>query len=619
MFKQPIIKTATKARASQPFFILLVGAFLILLSTHLALAQSGTAENPPAPDNETSEAGVVFGDVKYLPLLAKSFPMTLDAPSLNPISNADGDGNYSVNWSSPAGTDTYRLQEDDNAAFSSPSEAYVGANTSTSLSGKAVGTYYYRVRGENAYASSGWSNVESTAVTVIPPSCPETVAWVGTTSQERIIYFEVDDSPQCQIAAGSLGVSFKDSCGSNRTTVFTDEIPVTNNHFDTGVSASTQVTGDFTTPTTASGTFSYDSGSCTASGSWTAAYNRGANNPVRALLVQPDGKILVGGDFTTLGGKRRSHLGRLNADGSLDASFNPVVNDDVLALALQADGKILVGGRFTRIDGVVRYYIARLNADGSLDTAFKPGSQGSYWRVEAIAVQADGKIVVGGRFEYMGGAARDYIARINADGSLDTAFDPGSGGIVHALAMHTDNKILVGVWAYLDFNSESPIHRLNSDGSLDATFDVVASGANNDTHVYSFLVQPDGKIVVGGHYLELNGVSAKGIGRLNSDGSVDGSFDPGSTFSYPSIYQLGRQSDGKLLVGGNITGGVARLNTDGSLDTTFSGDASSTVYAMSVQADDKVVVGGVFTELNGETRYYIGRLNADGTLDVSFP
>jgi hypothetical protein len=104
-------------------------------------------------------------------------------------------------------------------------------------------------------------------------------------------------------------------------------------------------------------------------------FDPGANDAVAAIAVQADGKILVGGDFTTLGGggtgtTTRNNIGRLNADGSLDTSFNPGANGTVIAIAVQADGKILVGGDFTTLGGggtgtTTRNHIGRLNTDGS--------------------------------------------------------------------------------------------------------------------------------------------------------------------------------------------------------------------------------------------------------------
>lgn len=558
----------------------------------------------------------------YLPLVMNNFPFTPDAPMLNAISNADGDGNYSVSWSSSEGADTYTLQEGVSADFSSPTIVHSGPSTSTAISGRDVGAYYYRVKASNPYASSDWSNVESLEVTVPLPDCPQAGPWRGPTSQEggREIEFYVEDSPQCQV--NDLRIEFRDSCGSERTTFFEANPPIASNHFNiTG--AGTTVTGDFSSSNTASGTFSYSEGGCTASGTWTAALNLGANGTVNALAVQSDGKIVVGGSFSWLGGQRRDRIGRLNADGTIDDSFNPGADGTVNALAVQADGKIVVGGRFEEMGGQTRYYIARLNPDGTLDTGFNPGDydNGNSWVVNSLAVQADGKIVVGGYFDYMGGQWRENIARLNPDGSLDTTFNPGAGSRVYTLALQEDGKILVGIYGYLDYSSRSPIKRLNPDGSAD--FSVSATGSMFNTYVYTLLVQADGKILVGGDFSKLDGVSRSDIGRLNPDGTLDGTFNPGANLK---VYTFALQSDDKILVGGTLRtlGGetrerIGRLNPDGSLDVDFNPGASSSVYALAVQTDGKILVGGGFTTLGGETHYYIGRLNPDGTLDATFP
>ena len=147
-----------------------------------------------------------------------------------------------------------------------------------------------------------------------------------------------------------------------------------------------------------------------------------------ALAVQPDGKVLIGGNFTTVGGTARSSIARLNADGSLDTTFDPGVgvSSNVRAMALQPDGKVLIGGWFATVAGTNRNHIARLNADGSLDASFDPGA-GASGTVYDIVVQADGKVLIGGAFNTVDGVARNRIARLNADGSLDTSFNPGSG------------------------------------------------------------------------------------------------------------------------------------------------------------------------------------------------
>src|SRR5688572_28515678 len=126
-------------------------------------------------------------------------------------------------------------------------------------------------------------------------------------------------------------------------------------------------------------------------------YNPGANQTVWTVALQPDGKTVFGGVFTGLGGGTgntlRNHIGRLNADGTVDAAFNPGANGDVYAIAVQPDGKIVVGGNFTSVGGgtgltTQRQHIARFNYDGSVDTLFNPGAN---LNVYALAVQPDGK------------------------------------------------------------------------------------------------------------------------------------------------------------------------------------------------------------------------------------
>ncbi|MFT6156591.1 MAG: putative delta-60 repeat protein, partial [Neolewinella sp.] len=150
-------------------------------------------------------------------------------------------------------------------------------------------------------------------------------------------------------------------------------------------------------------------------------FNPNPDGSVESLAVQADGKILMGGRDITIGGVARNAIARLNTDGSLDTTFNP--NPDIYArvdsLAVQADGKILMGGNFSAVGAEDRNNIARLEADGSLDTTFNPNANSS---VFSLAVQADGKILMGGNFTTVGAEDRNYIARLNADGSLDTTF-----------------------------------------------------------------------------------------------------------------------------------------------------------------------------------------------------
>ncbi len=187
-------------------------------------------------------------------------------------------------------------------------------------------------------------------------------------------------------------------------------------------------------------------GRLTPDGALEPAFNSGTDYDVYTIATQDDGKILVGGDFSLLGGQPRSGLARLNADGSLDAAFNPEVGGGrVYSLAVQPDGKILVGGHFSTLAGQGRNNIGRLNPDGSVDTLFNPGAtQNSYVSVSCLALQLDGKILVGGSFTSLGGQARTNIGRLNLNGSVDPDFAPHIAGLyysrVSTIVVQSDGK-----------------------------------------------------------------------------------------------------------------------------------------------------------------------------------
>src|SRR6185369_1741156 len=138
-------------------------------------------------------------------------------------------------------------------------------------------------------------------------------------------------------------------------------------------------------------------------------------------------------------------IARLNADGSLDNSFNPAAGTSgVSSFALQPDGKVLIGVGSYVVNGTNRYGVARLNANGSLDSSFNPGT-GADVSVHCIAVQPDGKVIIGGDFTIVNGPNRNRIARLNADGSLDSTFNPGTAAdaVVRSLALQSDANVLV--------------------------------------------------------------------------------------------------------------------------------------------------------------------------------
>jgi uncharacterized delta-60 repeat protein len=327
---------------------------------------------------------------------------------------------------------------------------------------------------------------------------------------------------------------------------------------------------------------------------------------VLATAVQPDGKILIGGLFTSVLGAPRRNIARLNTDGTLDTVFNPIANDQVYAIAVQADGRILVGGKFTSIGGATRNYIARLEATGMADS-FNPNANTT---VYAIAVQADGKILVGGAFISIGGAARNRIARLDATGFADS-FNPNANSNVFSIAVQADGRILAGG----DFISIGGAAR-NYIARLDASAMADSFNPNANDFVYAIAIQPDGRILAGGNFTSVGGAARNGIARLDATGIAD-SFNPNAN---SSVLSIAVQADGKILAGGEFTSidgltrnRIARLDaTTGAADS-FNPNANNTVFAIVVQAGGKVLVGGAFANIGGQVRNFLARLSNDNT------
>ncbi len=353
----------------------------------------------------------------------------------------------------------------------------------------------------------------------------------------------------------------------------------------------------------------------------------GANNVVWSVTQQSDGKFLFAGDYTQYNGSDEGGIARVHPDGSLDHLFNAVTgaNRWVFATLVQPDGKTLIGGDFTEYNGSQRNRIARLNTDGSLDQTFNPGS-GLDYRVWTIARQPDGKILIGGNFTRCNGVARNRLARLHPDGTLDMTFNSGLGfnNDVYNIALQPDGKILVG-GSFSSYNNttKNNLIRLNPDGSLDPTF---TTGFGPSYSVFSIIVSPDAKIIIAGAFTSYNLIGRNRIARLNADGSLDPSFNPG-TGTNVVIYSTALQADGRIILGGAFTSfngtarnRIARVNPDGTLDPTFNPGvgANSSVNTTALQADGKIIIGGEFTSYNATSQNCIARLNTDGSVDASF-
>ena len=379
----------------------------------------------------------------------------------------------------------------------------------------------------------------------------------------------------------------------------------------------------------------------------------GLDGRVLALARQPDGKLLVGGDFSVYNGEAVPRgLMRLNADGSVDTSFNPVQPGEVNTgfsntvdhIILQPDGKILVGGSGLGAfndDPSTSTSLLRLNANGTLDHSFSVGPYSySLGAIYGLALQADGKVLVG---------SYGTLRRLNANGSADATFNPGGSGIgsglvatgntqsyaiVSNIVVQPDGRILIaGAFHHYNGNVLAPDHvmRLLANGTPDLSFNPGGSGP--DGYMNLLQLQPDGKVLIGSNirFGSYNGNAAApdNLLRVNADGSLDTGFNAGGSGFDAGVWSLALQADGKVLVGGGygyngntfVPYNLQRLNANGSFDTTFNpvsrGGFDDLVYAILPLPSGQIVAGGAFTRYNFDylAPDHLLRLATNGSFD----
>lgn len=311
--------------------------------------------------------------------------------------------------------------------------------------------------------------------------------------------------------------------------------------------------------------------------------------------------------------------------GQIDYEFGggPGANDTVFAVALQPDASVVFGGQFTRVNNIVYNRIARLHPDGTLDVSFNPGA-GVDGTVLAVASQSDGKVLLGGLFNSVDSTNRFNLARLNANGNLDLGFDPGAGpdNAVRAVAVQTDGMVIAGGdFTTVNGVARSYLARFRPNGSLDTNFTTTV-----DSPVYGIAVQPDGRILLAGGFTRVGGAVRRYIARLNADGGLDTQFTTGAGPNNP-VNAVAAADDGKVVIGGLFTSVdsqsrnfVARLNANGSVDLGFDPGfgANATVTAIGTQPGGKVVIGGDFTFVDNQPRNRYARLRPTGALDITF-
>ncbi|MBK8475798.1 MAG: hypothetical protein IPL39_05655 [Opitutaceae bacterium] len=391
---------------------------------------------------------------------------------------------------------------------------------------------------------------------------------------------------------------------------------------------------------------------------------------IAGLAVAADGAVYVSGSFNGIGGQARTNLARFTADLTLDPSFAPTVTGGYGALlAVQPDGKLIIGGDFSKVNGEVRSLVARLNRDGSLDAGFSPviALTGSWPTVVTLAVQSDGKILIGGRFDSVGGLPRQNVARLNADGSCDVAFSVavGPSSFVSRLALAGEKVLILGSFQTVAGVARKGLARVHSDGALDLAFvpDISCD------YAYAVATGADGRVYVGASYTADDLSSHADIVRLAGDGTRDVSYRPGlgdvpkaiaplpdgrvavawmdgfgeyavlsangtkdSSFVIPrgpaeSGCAIAATPSNQVYVGGYsakvgsvLQNGVVRYESNGAQGAVAAPSlcSASNPSVFAPVAGGKWLVGGAFNRVNGSSRPFLARLNADGTTDTSF-
>lgn len=347
------------------------------------------------------------------------------------------------------------------------------------------------------------------------------------------------------------------------------------------------------------------------------------NGHVAAIAWQPDGGVVLGGEFTHVNGTPRNNIARLRPDGTLDPVWNPSANGRIHALAVAVSGEVYVAGRFDSIGDRSRNNLAKLagSGTGEADAAWNPSPNDD---VLSLAVAANGAVYAGGMFSSIGGEQRDHIAKLSGSGAgtADPIWNPSASSTVRALAMDSSGAVYAGGGFHSIGNAiRRGLAKLSSSGTgaVDATWDPSANG-----DVYALAVDASGAVYAGGGFTSIGGAQRNYIAKLSGSGvgSVDDVWDASSN---SSVYALAVDASGAVYAGGGFTsiGGaprnyIAKLPGGGAGTADFAWDPSSDgdVYALAVGASGTVYAGGYFRHIGDQFRSSFVSLNDVGNANV---
>lgn len=361
-----------------------------------------------------------------------------------------------------------------------------------------------------------------------------------------------------------------------------------------------------------------------------------ASRSVMNIYTAFPGSMYVVGGFTSFDGISRNGIARLTTNGTLDASFNPGsgFNGPVRAVVIQSDDKVVVGGAFTAFNGVARTNIARLNTDGSLDTTFVP-VEGANGTVYSLALQGSPPaLVLPGRQN--GNTPDTNVVSVGATaGTLSLTANlkgvPNNLRVYYGDIINNKANAVLLLDTNYTFTLTFNIPFAPTNGFTFNTITIVIDEGQSNSSGWTYnasisTVAAGAEILLGGDFTSVNGVSRNRIALLRQDGSLDPSFSPG-TGADGTVYALAVESGGQVLLGGAFSTvdvrsrrGIARLLNDGSLDLTFNPGtgANNIISAITLQSNNQAIIAGSFTNYNGSERKNLARLLTNGVVDTTF-
>ena len=324
------------------------------------------------------------------------------------------------------------------------------------------------------------------------------------------------------------------------------------------------------------------------------------NGTVHAVITDSSGNIIAGGEFNSVNGTPRNNLVRLSANGAVDNNFSIATDCTVLALATDAQNSLYLAGAFNSPSR----HIARITSTGEISPLALGTSTSS--RIDCLALGTDSSVAFGGPFRNLNGSAATYAGKLTPAGAVHASFNSAllstmslEAG-VDAIAIQPDGKVIVGG----NFNTPSgfgTLVRLNADGSIDGTF----SGDHGPIlYVKNITLLANGQILVAG---VANSSSEGFVRRLNANGSIDTSFQAPAFSGW--VETITADGNGGYVVGGTFAGGLAHLTANGALDSTWNISTDGAVKALALDGNDAILVGGAFRTIGNVSQSNIARIN----------